>query len=266
MTTPTNADPRPRSVLLVRYLHQTRTAEHTLAGLLVAPRMLIAQGGYHRLCVEQTELARERLHDLDARLAVLGHLPGGVPATLSAVRHLADDTVAMSLAALTAGLVVARHDRIEPELIDLARAQAAATALAGTAYHALAEAARADDDVPTARIGTSGHAATVRLLRALDDAVPALTSQACRTAGSRASCRDTATVATARLRGAADQLGADIGRLQRELRDTLTGLWRRAGGAPRPGESERQDAGAVLPLADQPESALVRRRGRRTPM
>jgi hypothetical protein len=220
----------PGPTALLGYLRQARAAEHLLAGLLATAAAGAPQ--QHRdMLTEQATQARQRTHDLDARLAALAH-PGPLSTAAAAVRELAGDTVGISAAALGATLGLLRRDPVEPTLLDRTSDLAAAAAYAHNCHRALAEAARAMGDTTTADLASTCHDETRTLLDQLDDAVPALVTAALATTGGRSSYRAAVATATAQVRGAAGNLYTDAGHAQHELRDAVTDLLRRARRAP----------------------------------
>ena len=216
----------PGPTALVGYLRQARAAEHVLAGLL-ATAAAGAPEQHRDMVTEQATQARQRTHDLDARLAALAH-PGPLSTTVAAVRELAGDTVGISAAALGATLGLLRRDPVEPTLLDRTSDVAAAAAYAHNCHRALAEAARTLNDTTTAELASTCHDETRTLLDQLDDAVPALVTAALATTGGRSSYRAAVATATAQVRGAAGNLSTDAGHAQHELRDAVTDLLRRA--------------------------------------
>ncbi len=95
---------------------------------------------YRVLLADEAEHARQRLHDIDARLAALGQ-SSLVSTTMSAVRDLGDDTLEVSMAApadtgaageqplpipdydhLTANRVVEQLPRLSPDELDIIEA------------------------------------------------------------------------------------------------------------------------------------------------
>jgi hypothetical protein len=225
----TTTTPGP-TALLVGYLRQARAAEHLLAGLL-ATAAAGAPERHQDMVTEQATQARQRTHDLDARLAALAH-PGPLSTAVTAVRELAGDTVGISTAALGATLGLLRRDPVEPTLLDRTSDLAAATAYTHSCHRALTEAARTLDDTTTAELASNCHNETQTLLDQLDDAVPALVTAALASTGSRSSYRAAVATATAHVRGAAGNLSTDAGHAQHELRDAVTDLLRRARRAP----------------------------------
>ena len=116
--------------MLIDSLQQARDAEHALAGFLVTAKPQAVEGGYADLLTEEAEHSRHRLNDLDVLLAAHGREPGPLSVTATALRYLADDTLHVSLAAMTGGLSLLRRERIEPNLVEAARTQCAAAAFA----------------------------------------------------------------------------------------------------------------------------------------
>jgi hypothetical protein len=216
----------PGPTALLGYLRQARAAEHLLAGML-ATAAAGAPERHRDMVTEQATQARQRTHDLDARLAVLAH-PGPLSTAAAAVRELAGDPVGISTAALGATRGLLRRDPVEPTLLDRTSDLAAATAYTHSCHHALAEAARTLDDTTTADLASTGHDETRTLLDQLDEAVPALVTAALATTGGRSSYRAAVATATAQVRGAAGNLSADADHAQHELRDAVTDLLRRA--------------------------------------
>lgn len=215
------------STTLIEELWQSRSAEHALVGLLTNTQPLAhVDTAYRDLLADEAEYARQRLHDLDARLAALGQ-SGLVSTTMSAVRDLADDTLEVSMAAVAGGLQLLRRDPVEPRLVHAARTQAAAAAYANACYRVLIETARASGDAITGQLALRCHTATGELLTRLDDVMPSLVTDAHRAAGHRPSYRAAASTATARVRGAAEHLGHDVEQDRRTLADILTGWWQR---------------------------------------
>jgi hypothetical protein len=202
-TTTTTSD----ATTLAGYLRQARAAEHLLAGLL-ATAASGAPEQHRDVVTEQATRARQRTHDLDARLAVLAH-PGPLSTAAAAVRELAGDTVGISTAALGATLGLLRRDPVEPTLLERTSDLAAAAAYAHNCHRAVAEAARILDDTTTADLASTCHDETRSLLEELDDAVPALVTAALATTGGRSSYRAAVATATAHVRGAAGNLYAD---------------------------------------------------------
>ncbi|TNC26416.1 hypothetical protein [Amycolatopsis alkalitolerans] len=235
---------REKLQMLIEFLQRARDAEHALAGFLVTAKPVAAEGDYARLLSEEAEHSRQRLNDLDAVLAEHRREPRPLSTTAAALRYLADDTLHISLAAMTGGLSLLRRERIEPNLIESARTQCAAAAFARATYRALGEAARIADDHATSDMAAECHTAIGTLLERLDSVLPGLVAHAHETAGNRPSYRDAATTATARMRGAAAHLGRDAVDFQHQMR----GLRRRrapeeaAGEVAEPEEQEEQEA------------------------
>ncbi len=225
MTTTTKAV--VESTALIEELWQSRSAEHTLAGLLTNTHPLTQEGtAYRSLLAAEADYARQRLHDLDARLIALGE-SGLVSTTMTVVRTLADDTVEVSMAAMTSGLQLLRREPVEPRLVHAIRTQAAEAAFANACHRVLLETARASGDEITGQLALRCHTATRDLLTRLDDVMPGLVTDAHRAAGQRPSYRQAASTATAQVRGAATHLGHDVDQDRRTLADLLTGWWRR---------------------------------------
>jgi hypothetical protein len=225
-TTVRDTTTTPGPTALVGYLRQARAAEHLLAGLL-ATAAAGAPEQHQDMLTEEATQARQRTHDLDARLAALAH-PSPLSTTVTALGELAGDAVGISAAALGATLGLLRRDPVEPALLERTSNLAAAAAYAHNCHRALAEAAGTLDDSTTADLASTCHDETRTLLDRLDDAVPALVTAALATAGGRSSYRAAVATATARVRGAAGNLGADAGHAQHELRDAVADLLRRA--------------------------------------
>jgi hypothetical protein len=124
MTTPTIAPGTTTTrapTALAGYLRQARAAEHLLAGLL-ATAAAGAPEQHQAMVTEQATQARQRTHDLDARLAALAH-PGPLSTAAAAVRELAGDIVGISAAVLGGTLAVrrerdARRPRLTVDLFD----------------------------------------------------------------------------------------------------------------------------------------------------
>jgi hypothetical protein len=257
MTTPTIAretTTTPGSAAVVGYLRQARAAEHLLAGLL-ATAAAGAPEQHQDMVTEQATRVRQRTHDLDARLAALAH-PGPLSTAVTAVRELAGDTVGISAAALGGTVGLLRRDPVEPTLLERTSDLAAAAAYAHSCHRALAEAARALEDTTTTELASTCHEETRALLDQLDDAVPSLVTAALASTG-RSSYRAAVATATARVRSAAGNLGADAGHAQQEVRDAVSTLLRRARRAPdvwtepTPGEpTEAVAAPEELPIAN----------------
>ncbi|GAA1282964.1 hypothetical protein GCM10009609_54550 [Pseudonocardia aurantiaca] len=250
----------PGPTALVGYLRQARAAEHVLAGLL-ATAAAGAPEQHRDMVTEQATQARQRTHDLDARLAALAH-PGPLSTTVAAVRELAGDTVGISAAALGATLGLLRRDPVEPTLLDRTSELAAAAAYAHNCHRALAEAARTLNDTTTAELASTCHDETRTLLDQLDDAVPALVTAALATTGGRSSYRAAVATATAQVRGAAGNLSTDAGHAQHELRDAVTDLLRRARRVPGVTRAETTlgeltAAPEDLPIADYPTLTIT---------
>jgi hypothetical protein len=244
----------PGPTALVGYLRQARTAEHLLAGML-ATAAAGAPEQHQDMVTEQATQARQRTHDLDARVAALAH-PGPLSTAVTAVRELAGDTVGISAAALGGTLGLLRRDPVEPTLLDRTSDLAAATAYAHSCHRALAEAARSLDDTTTAELASTCHDETRALLDKLDDAVPALVTAALATTGGRSSYRAAVATATAQVRGAAGNLSEDAGHAQHELRDAVTDLLRRARRAPGVTRAETT-AGELTAVATAPEDLPI---------
>jgi hypothetical protein len=256
MTTPTIArdTTTTTAAALAGYLRQARAAEHLLAGLLTTAAAGAPE--QHRdMVTEQATQARQRTHDLDARLAALAH-PGPLSTAAAAVRELAGDTIGISTAALGATLGLLRRDPAEPTLLDRTSNLAAAAAYAHNCHRALAEAARTLDDTTTADLASTCHDETRTLLEQLDDAVPALVTAALATTGGRSSYRAAVATATAQVRGAAGNLYADAGHAQHELRDAVTDLLRRARRAPGITRAETT-VGELTAVAAAPEELPI---------
>jgi hypothetical protein len=257
MTTPTVArdtTTTPDTTALAGYLRQARAAEHLLAGLL-ATAAAGAPEEHRDMVSEQAAKARQRTHDLDARLAALAH-PGPLSTAAAAVRDLAGDTVGISTAALGATLWLLRRDPVEPTLLERTSDLAAAAAYARTCHRGLAEAARTLDDTTTAELGSTCHDETNALLDQLDDAVPALVTAALTTTGGRSSYRAAVATATAQVRGAAGNLYADADHAQHELRDAVTDLLRRARRVPGATQAETT-VGELTAVAAAPEDLPI---------
>jgi hypothetical protein len=204
---------------------------------------------------EQATQARQRTHDLDARLAALAQ-PGPLTTAVAAVRELAGDTVGISTAALGATVGLLRRDPVEPTLLDRTSDLAAAAAYTHTCHRALVEAARTLDDTTTAELASTCHDKTRTLLDQLDDAVPALVAAALATTGGRSSYRAAVATATAQVRGAAGNLTTDAGHAQHELRDAVSDLLRRARRAPGVTQAETT-LGELTAVAAAPEDLPI---------
>jgi hypothetical protein len=259
--TVTELEPTPQREtiqLLIDFLQQARDAEHALAGFLVTAKPLASEDEYADLLAEEAEHSRQRLNDLDARLAAHGQEPSPLSAAATAVRYLADDTLHLSLAAVTGGLSLLRRERIEPNLVDAARTQCAATAFARATYRAVRETAQVTGDHTTSDMAAECHSALGDLLERLDTMLPSLVMRACETVGRRPSYPDAATTVTARVRGAAEHLGQDADEVQQQLRDGFASWGRRARRVPgvMAGEDRvRKATGAIaqeeeLPIRD----------------
>jgi hypothetical protein len=199
--------------------------------------------------------ARQRTHDLDARLAALAH-PGPLSTAVAAVREVTGDTVGISAAAPGATLGLLRRDPVEPTLLERTSDLAAAAAYARSCHRALAEAARTLDDTTTAELGSTCHDETRALLDQLDDAVPALVTAALATTGGRSSYRAAVATANAQVRGAAGNLYADADHAQHELRDAVTDLLRRARRVPGVTQAETT-VGELTAVATAPEDLPI---------
>jgi hypothetical protein len=258
MTTPTIArgttTTTPDPTVLGGYLRQARAAEHLLAGLL-ATAAVGAPEQHRDMVTEQATRARQRTHDLDARLAALAH-PGPLSTAAAAVRDLAGDTVGISTAALGATLGLLRRDPVEPTLLERTSDLAAAAAYARSCHRALAEAARTLDDTTTADLASTCHDETRALLDQLDDAVPTLVAAAMATTGGRSSYRAAVATATAQVRGAAGNLYADAGHAQHELRDAVADLLRRTRRVPGATQAEAT-VGELTAVAAAPEDLPI---------
>jgi hypothetical protein len=244
----------PGPTALLGYLRQARASEHLLAGLL-ATAAAGAPERHQDMVTEQATQARQRTHDLDARLAALAH-PGPLSTAAAAVRELTGDTIGISAAALGATLGLLRRDPVEPTLLDRTSDLAAAAAYAHNCHRALAEAARTLDDTTTADLASTCHDETRTLLDQLDDAVPALVTAALATTGGRSSYRAAVATATAQVRGAAGNLYADADHAQHELRDAVTDLLRRARRAPGVTQAETT-LGELTAVAAAPEDLPI---------
>lgn len=246
-----------RTTMLLDYLHYARAAEQRFADQASRQMTGLPDSDYRRLVAAQATQTRQRMHDLDARMAALGESRGRLSATAEVMRQLADDALEVSSAAVAAGLDVVRRHPIETTLVDLAREQAAATAFARTTHAALAEAARTVDDPATAELAIACRTELTEFLTELDSMMPALVAAALETADLRPSYRQAATAATRRVREAASNLGEDAEHVQHELRDTLDELWRRARRAPiNPPTGKARDTRAN-PVADKTDLPIA---------
>lgn len=244
-----------RTTRLLDYLHYARAAEQRLADQASRQLTGLPDSDYRKLVAEQAAHTRQRMHDLEARMAALGESRGRLSATTEVMRQLADDALEISSAAVAAGLDMVRRHPIETTLVDLAREQAASIAFARTTHAALAEAARTVDDPATAELATTCRNELTEFLTQLDDMMPALVAAAFETADLRPSYRQAATAATRRVREAASNLGEDAEHVQHELRDRLDELWRRARRAPTgppTGKSQATRAEPVVEKSDMP--------------
>ncbi|WP_436501761.1 hypothetical protein [Actinokineospora sp. HUAS TT18] len=223
MTVATNV----HTAVLLDYLHLARDAEEKLAGLFARHVAGMPDGDYRAWLTEQTTRARDRAHDVDVRLVLLGETRGGLSATVGAVRRLADDALEVSTAAVSAGLDVVRRHPLESTVVAHARSAAVAVAETRAVYRAMAEVARAADDEQTTALAEACHEELTGLFTALDDALPALVVAALDAAESRPTYREAAETATRRVRDVAAVFGEDAGHAQHELRDTLDRLLRR---------------------------------------
>lgn len=254
MTTATTS----RTIVLLDYLHDARTAERALADQVSRQLGGLPDSDYRTMLTRHATKTRQRMHDLDARIAALGEPRGRLSATAVAMRQLADDALEVSSAAVAAGLHVLRRDPIEPTMVDFARELAAATAFAHTTHRALAEAAQAVNDSATAELASTCRSELRDSLAEIDDAIPALVAAALQTVDLRPSYREAATTATRRVREVASHLGEDVEHAQHELRGTVDELLRRARRAPTDTSAEgAQGEGAAtaaeeagLPIAD----------------
>ncbi|MGH3857990.1 hypothetical protein [Actinokineospora sp.] len=249
---------RVHTAVLLDHLHLAHDIEQKLAGLLTRQVAGLPDGEYRTWLQDHAVRARERTHDLDVRLVVLGETRRALSATVGAVWRLADDALDVSTAAITAGVDVVRRQPIEPAVLDHARVGAAAVAEARAVYRAIVEVARVAEDPQTTALATSCHSELSTLLAELDDAVPALVAAALDAAQSRPTYREAADTATRRVRAVAAVLGEDAGAAQHELRDTLDRILRRA----RPASAADEDPAEItappelgedtegLPIAD----------------
>lgn len=239
-----------RTTELLDYLHYARASEQSLADQASRQLTGLPDSDYRRLVARQAGQTRQRMHDVDARMAALGEPRGRLSTATETMRQLADDALQVSTAALTAGLDLVRRHPIETTLLDFAREQAAATAFARTTHAALAEAARTVDDPPTAELATTCHGELTEFLAELDTMIPALVAAAFDTADLRPTYRQAATTATRRVREAATHLSEDAEQAQHELRDTLDELWRRARRTPTNPTTDAPEDTSAKPVMD----------------
>lgn len=212
--------------VLLDHLHHALADEHAVAGLLAAEPLRQAQGSYPRLLAGEAKRAQQRIHELDARLAALTGPTGTVSTTASTMRRLAADAWEISRTTVVAGIDAVRRPRVEPALVEHVHQLAAAVAVAHIAHRTLAEIAQADGDDVTAELATVCRREHADLRTSIDEAVPALVA-AMLESTTRPTYREVTGEMATRVREAAAHLGDDARTAQHELRDAVTGLWRR---------------------------------------
>lgn len=212
--------------VLVDYLHHALAAEHAVADLLAAEPVRHAHGHYPRMVAGKAKRARQRIHELDSRLATLSGPTGTWSATAGTVRRLAADAWEVSATTVTAGIDAVRRPPVEPALVEHVHQLAAAIAVAHTAHRALTEIAQADGDTATAELATACRREHADLRTSIDEAVPEVVATMLESA-TRPTYRDATAEGATRVREAATHLGDDARTAQHELRDAVTALWRR---------------------------------------
>jgi hypothetical protein len=159
--------------LLIRYLHEARAGERSLAGTLRAHLAVTPHGSYRSLLEDHLADAREHEQALERRLRELRTRarPGGTATELA--RAVA--VVPLELGRLPVALL--RPDGAE-RLVRNAEAQCAAEAQQIALYDAIEALARALDDETTAQLASDHRAREQRMVEALHAEIATLTANA----------------------------------------------------------------------------------------